>query len=295
MKRKTVIVDETSALDTITDGMTIALGGFITTQHATGLIRGIARRKVKNLTVIGSVSSSLEVDLLISCGCVERLITAYVGAESTAPMGPFFKKSAEEETIQVWECDEIIVMAMLQATMAGIPFYPVRGGLGTDLPELNPDLVPFKDPIKGENLLAVPAMKIDVALTHASIGDCYGNVQYDGNPYADEMIHRASARTITSVEKMVPPEFIRRDPFKTVYTADMVVRMPFGSHPFSCQGAYVEDTAHLDEYVAAAYMATRGNEEGWKKYRSRFIDGPEDHMAYLEQVGVRSLLSLHEY
>lgn len=37
MKRRSVLVDESVALDTITDGMTIALGGFITTRHATGL------------------------------------------------------------------------------------------------------------------------------------------------------------------------------------------------------------------------------------------------------------------
>ncbi len=295
MKRTNVIADESAALDVITDGMTIALGGFITAQHATGLIRGLARRRVKDLTVIGSVSSSLEVDFLISCGCIKKLVTAYVGAESAAPMGPFFKQAAENDSIQIWECDEIIIMAMLQATMAGIPFYPVRGGLGTDLPQLNPDLVPFKDPIRNENLLAVPAMKIDVALTHASIADCYGNVQYDGNPYADEMIQKAADQTITSVEKIVPPEFIRRDPFKTVYTADMVVRMPFGAHPFSSQGAYIEDTAHLNEYVMAAYMATKGDDVSWETYRKRYIDEPEDHLSYLEQVGVKSLLSLHEY
>jgi glutaconate CoA-transferase, subunit A len=295
MKRKTVITDETTALDTITDGMTIALGGLITAQHAMGLIRGLARRNVKNLTVIGSISSSFEVDLLIGCGCVRRLATAYVGAESIAPLGPFFKKAAEDGTVDIWECDEIIMMAMLHATAAGIPFFPVRGGLGTDLPQLNPDLVPFKDPINNESLLAVPAMDIDVAITHASMADPYGNVQYYGNVFADGLIQRAAAKTITTVEKIVPPEFINRDPFKTAYTADMVVRMPFGAHPFSCHGAYTEDKGHLNQYVNAASMATKGNITDWKDYRSRYIDSPEDHFAYLDQIGVRSLFSLNEF
>jgi len=295
MKRKSVIVEESAALEMIRDGMTVALGGFITTQHATGLIRGLARRKVRELTLIGSLSSSLEVDMLIGCGCVKKLVTAYVGAESAAPIGPFFKQAAEEGAIDIWECDEIIVTAMLQATLSGIPFYPVRGGLGTDLPKLNPELVPFKDPIRGENLLAVPAMQIDVALMHGSVADCYGNVQYDGNPYADAMIHTAAQKTIASVEKIVPPEFIRRDPFKTVYRADAVVRMPFGAHPFSSQGAYVEDKGHLSDYAAAAYMATKGDAGAWEAYRKRFIDDPRDHLDYLEQVGVRALLSLHEF
>ncbi len=39
MERKSVVVDESAALDPIKDGMTIALGGFITAQHAMGMIR----------------------------------------------------------------------------------------------------------------------------------------------------------------------------------------------------------------------------------------------------------------
>lgn len=295
MERKSVILEEESALNFIEDGMTVVLGGFITAQHAMAMIRGIARRGIRNLTLIGSLSASLEVDLLIGCGAVRRLISAYVGAEGTVPIGPFFKKAAESGNIDIWESDEIIITAMLHATAAGIPFFPVRGGLGTDLPELNRDLKPFEDPINGEPLLAVPAMKIDVALTHASCADPYGNVQYEGNMFADGLIQRAADRTITTVERIVPPEYIRRDPFKTVYTADHVVRSPFGAHPYSCHGAYTEDEEHLKEYAAAAYMATRGDEINWQEYRSRYIDGPTDHLAYLEKVGLRRLLSLHEY
>jgi glutaconate CoA-transferase, subunit A len=295
MERKSVILEEDAALEHIRDGMTVALGGFITAQHAMAMIRGIARRGIRDLTLIGSLSASLEVDLLIGCGCVKKLVAAYVGAEGAVPIGPFFKKAAETGGIDIWECDEIIMAAMLHATAAGIPFFPVRGGLGTDLPELNPALKVFDDPINGEPLLAVPAMNIDVALTHASCADPYGNVQYAGNIFMDAVIQRAAEKTITTVEKIVPGEFIRRDPFKTAYTADCIVRGPFGAHPYSCHDAYVEDDGHLKEYAAAAYMATQGDETAWKEYRSRYIDTPADHLAYLEQVGLRRLFSLYEF
>lgn len=295
MKRTTVILDEASAVDFIQDGMTIALGGFITAQHAMVLIRGIARRGIRGLTVVGSLSASLELDLLIGCGCVKRVVAAYVGAEGAVPIGPFFKKAAEVGGIDIWECDEIMVAAMLHAAAAGVPFFPVRGGLGTDLPVLNPDLKSFSDPIGGEPLLAVPAMNIDVALTHASCADPYGNVQYDGNAFADGLIQRAAEKTITTVERICPPEFIRRDPFRTAYTADHIVRGPYGAHPFSCHGAYVEDEDHLKTYAAAAYMSTQGDETAWHAYRDRFIDSPADHVAYLEQIGLKRLLSLHEF
>ncbi len=295
MERESRIVDEAAALDVIQDGMTVALGGFITTQHSMGMVRGLARRGVQDLTVIGSMSASLDVDLLVGCGCVRRLVSAYVGAEAAAPLGPFYKKAAEDGAIEIWECDEIMVAAMLHATAAGVPFFPVRGGLGTALPTLNPDLKIFRYPINQEPMLAVPAMRIDVAVTHASYADQYGNVQYEGNPFADGLMQRAAEVTITTVEKIVPPEFIRRDPFKTEYMADHIVRMPFGAHPYSCHGAYLEDDEHLGEYAGAAYMATQGDESGWQEYRSRYIDTPEDHLAYLDQVGLRRLFSLHEF
>ncbi|MCP4754776.1 MAG: CoA transferase subunit A [Proteobacteria bacterium] len=295
MERKAAIIDENEALAQFRDGMTIVLGGFITTQHSMAIIRGLAKRGLKDLTVIGSLSASLDVDLLIGCGCVRRLVSAYVGAETAAPLGPFCKKAAEEDQIEIWECDEIIVAAMLKATAFGLPFFPVRGGLGTDLPKLNPDLKEFRDPINNEPLLAVPAMPIDVAVTHASWADQYGNVQYAGNSFVDGLMHRAAETTLTTVEKIVSPEEIRRDPFKTVYTADRVVRAPFGAHPYSCHGSYLEDEEHLTEYAGAAYMATQGDDRSWKEYRRRYIDDPDDHLAYLEEVGVRRLFSLNEY
>ncbi len=60
-------------------------------------------------------------------------------------------------------------------------------------------------------------------------------------------------------------------------------------------GAYVEDEAHLNQYVNAAVMATKGDAGDWKDYRNRYIDNPQDHLAYLDQIGARLLFSLHEF
>jgi len=295
MERKTAIVDESAALSMIKDGMTIVIGGFITAQHPMLLIRGIAKEKRKNLTVIGSLSASLEVDMLIGYGCVKSLVAAYVGAEAVAAMGPFYKEAGEKGTIHIWECDEIIIAAMLQATASAVPFIPVRGGLGTDLPVLNPDLKIFNDPVNGDPLLAVPARKIDIAITHASCADCFGNVQYKGNAFMDQVMARAADFTITTVEKIISPEEIRQNPYQTAYVADMIVRAPFGAHPFSSHGFYPEDDDFLTEYVTSAYLATKGEITGWTQFKRKYIDAPEDHLDYLDAVGIRKLFSLNEF
>ncbi len=299
MKKKTerdaVIVDEHQALEHIKDGMTVVLGGFLTAQHPMVMVRGLIKRGIKDLTVIGSTASGLDTDILIGCGCVRRIITSYVGAETAVPMGPFFKKAAEEDSIDIWETDEVISAAMLKATAYNLPFFPFRGGVGTDLPKLNPALREFRDPINNEPLLAVPSMQIDVAITHATKADQYGNVQYDGNVFVDNLINKAADFTITTIEKIVSNEEIKRDPFKTAYTADMVVKAPFGAHPYACQGSYCEDENHLKEYATSAYLATQGDKDGWNKFRKRYIDGPRDHFDYLEQIGIRNLFSLNAY
>jgi glutaconate CoA-transferase subunit A len=48
-------------------------------------------------------------------------------------------------------------------------------------------------------------------------------------------------------------------------------------------------------HAAAAYMATKGDESSWDEFRRRYIDGPQDHMAYLEQLSLRRLFSLNEF
>lgn len=293
--RKIVVITEDQAFDWIEDGMTVVIGGFITAHHPMSIIRGIARRGISSLTVIGGLSSSFDLDLLIGYGCVREVAAAYIGGESVAPVGPFFKWFAEQGRIKIWECDEMILAAMLSATAFALPFFPTRSGLGTDITELNRDIKQFTDPINGEPMLAVPSRKIDLAITHASSADIYGNVQYEGNCYYDAMMQRAADKTLTTVEKIVPPEFIRKDPFKTAYRADAIVKAPFGAHPFSSHGYYCEDEAFLSSYATAAYIFSKGDSTNWDLFREKFIERPKDHGEYLEAIGIKQLLTLDEF
>ena len=79
MKRKELIVDAKEAAVSIEDGMTISIGGFLLSSHPMTIIREVIKRGVKNLTVMGPVSASLETDILIGTGCVKKVITSYAG------------------------------------------------------------------------------------------------------------------------------------------------------------------------------------------------------------------------
>ncbi|MCS6925032.1 MAG: acyl CoA--acetate/3-ketoacid CoA transferase subunit alpha [Candidatus Binatia bacterium] len=290
-ERRQRIIDEVTAASWVTDGMTIAVGA----PPPMALLRQLIRRGIKELTVI---DSGLSLDLLIAAGCVRKVITYYAGGGFGVPVVPSFRRAAERGEIEVWECEEGILTAGLQAAAQLLPFLPWRGGVGTSLPEVNPDLKLFSDPIRGETLLAVPAIKPDIALLHAATADAYGNVQHYGGPgWLDLFLYRAADRTIVQVERVVANEDIRRDPWATTIAgADAIVRAPYGAHPFSSRGFYVQDTAHLREYLDAATAAVQsGHTEQLTHYLNYYCREPVTHGDYLERIGVKRLLTLYEY
>ena len=294
--RRDVLVAESALDQWLASGMCIALGGLATSCHAMIAVRHIVRRGLRDLTIVGSAVGGLDVDLLIGAGCVKKVICPYVGAEALAPIGPFFRAAAERGEIDVWECDEGQYYAGLQAAGMMLPFLPCRGGVGTSFPEVNPELKAFADPVRGQTLIAVPAIEPDVALLHAATADAYGNVQFVGTGYADRLLWRAANKTLVQVERIVSNEEIRRAPERTALLADGILRAPFGAHPFSSPGFYLEDRAHITELVDAGRAFARGGDRGpFEAYLDRYVRQPETHVDYLEQVGLRRLLSLNEY
>ena len=297
MKRKEVIIDGKEAASWVKDGMTIAIGGFINHCHPMAIVRQIIKNGVKDLTLVGTGSSGLELDILIGAGCGRKVIAPYVGAEDLAGIAPFFRAMAQRGELDIWECDEGMFYAALRAASYMLPFLPWRTGVGTSFPKVNPELKEFQDPIKGENLIAVPAIHIDIAFLHAGYADPYGNIQYVGSSFSDVVIYEASEKCVVQVEKIIPNEFIRKEPEKTViHGADAVVRALFGSHPYGSSGFYVPDKEHIREYVDVATAFLKGDDRGpFEAYLDKYVREPETHADYLEQIGIKRLLSLHEW
>lgn len=288
--RTSHVIDEVEAASRIEDGMTVAIGS----PTPMALVRQIIRRGLKDLTV---VDVGLSLDMLIAAGCVRKVVSYYAGGGFGVPVAPAFRRAAERGEIEVWECEEGILTSGLQAAAQGLPFLPWRGGVGTSLPEVNPDLKVFTDPIRGETLLAVPPIKPDVTLLHAAVSDAYGNVQHVGGPgWIDLFMQRAADHTVVQVEKVVANEEIRKDPWATTIAgADAIVRVPYGAHPFYSRGYYIQDNAHLKDYLNASTAAAKGDPAALHAYFVRYCRGPATHADYLEQIGIRRLLELHEY
>ncbi|CAB4943861.1 unannotated protein [freshwater metagenome] len=295
-RRTSVLMTEDEALDLVRDGMTVAIGGFNTAAHPMMIVRGLVRRGIRGLRVIGSAISGLDLDLLIGAGVADEVVTSSVTGEALVSIGPFFRHAAESGAIRVWECDEGIFYAGLRAAGQGLPFLPWKAGIGTSIPELNPQLKVFNDPFTGEELLAVPALRPDIAFLHVARADRYGLAQHEGSGFGDRALFRAAARTIVTTERLVPNEHIRADPAKTsIPYADGVVRAPWGAHPFSSPGHHLVDEAHLNEYIQAAEAARKGDRSAFEAYLERYVLGPQSLLEYLEVIGLRRLHELEEW
>lgn len=290
-ERQHHILDELDAASWIEDGMMVAVGE----PAPMAMLRHIIRRGIKNLTV---VASGLSLDLLIAAGCVRKTVSYYAGGGFGVPVAPSFRRAVEQGEVETWECEEGILTTGLRAAAQGLPFLPWRGGVGTSLPEVNPDLKIMTDPINGETLIAVPPVKPDVTILHAAASDPYGNVQHFGGPgWLDLFLYRAADRTIVQVEKVIANEDVRSNPWATtIAAADAIVRAPYGAHPFYSRGYYLTDNDFLQSYVRAATAAAQNNDPvALQHFLSHYCQEPETHGDYLERIGIKRLLSLYEY
>lgn len=286
MRRASVLVGLDEALAAIGDGATVGVGGAVTSAHPMALVRELARRRVRGLTLVAP-TGGIDVDILIAAGCVETLVTCYVGIEGVAAVGPVYRRAVQDGSVRVRDLDEAHCIAGLRAAAQKLPFLPWRGGVGTSYPELNEDLVPFTDPVAGEEVLAVPALNLDFALLYAETADEFGNAQPLGTGNMDLLLGQAAEQVIVQVDRVVANHEIRRAPEHTWYWRDArVVRAPFGTHPYS-NAWMVADVEHLQGFAAAA----RDGGEPLDEYLRDHVDAA-DHDSYLEQVGIRRLASL---
>lgn len=295
-ERKSLVIDLDAAAASVHDGMTIAIGGFINSSHPMALVRQIIRRGIRNLTVVGAASGGLDLDLLIAAGCVKKLVTTYMGGEHYCPVAPFFRVAAQRGELEIFECDEGMFYCALRAAAQRLPSTPWKAGIGTSFPQINPEIKVYNDPITGEPLLAIPAIKPEIALIYAAQSDAYGNVQHVSTGFGDRAMWRAADKTIAQVERIVPNEEIRKNPLATsLVGVNAVVRAPYGSHPFAGPGYYIEDSDHIREYVAAGNaFAKAGDRKPFEQYLKKYIFDPATHEDYLEVVGIKRLLKLHE-
>jgi glutaconate CoA-transferase subunit A len=255
-------------------GMTIGIGGWGSRRKPMALVRAILRSGLKDLEIV--CYGGPDVGLLIAGGHVRRVVTGFVSLD-TIPLEPHFRLGRQRGTVQLAEVDEGMLHWGLLAAAHRLPFLPIRAGLGSDVPWVNPGLRTVRSPYAdGEELLAMPALRLDAALIHLNRADSAGNGQYLGpDPYFDDLFCLAAGRAYLSCERIVPTAALARSapPQSLLVNRAMVhgvVEAPGGAHFTSCVPDYGRDEA-----FQAAYAAAAADPADWQRFRAEFLDGDE--------------------
>lgn len=292
-RRAERVVSAAEAVAPLRDSMVVGLSGFSYQNPPMALVREIIRRRVRDLTVVSGPTSGIETDLLIGAGCVRRVVTAGVAFERVLSIAPAFRRAAERGEIEIWECDECLWHLALKAGAWGMPYVLWPGGVGTSIPELNPDIEEVE--IKGRRYLRVPPIRPDIVFLHAPEADAHGNVRrareaYLGRTFAERALALGCrGPVVVSVERLVRDEEVVASPERTLIRGALVVEIPWGAHPGGTGGRYVPDLPHYREYAEAGEARRRGDAGPYQRYLERHVYGCEGHEDYVRTITVKRL------
>ncbi|HEX7739262.1 MAG TPA: CoA-transferase [Marmoricola sp.] len=274
---KQMTIDEVVA--TLEDGMTIGIGGWGPRRKPMALVRAIRRSTLKDLTIVSW--GGADVGLLAEAGKIKKLVYAFVSLD-TVPLEPLFGQARQNATIpEIHEWDEGMFQTGLKAAAERLPFLPMRAGLGSDVLRNNPDLSLVTSPYADANgdheeLVAVPALELDVALVHMNRADVHGNATYLGpDPYFDDLFCMAAKTAYVSCEQITDTAGLTvAAPVQRLLIhrmmVDGVVETPNGAHFTNCVPDYERDEAFQKHYATSTK-----DPEAWATFKERFLETDE--------------------
>lgn len=285
------VADLGTAAALVADGATVALGGGLSARLPMALVRELIRQGRRDLDVVGS-AHGIDVDLLVAAGAIRACEESYVGFEQDLGLAPAYRRAAESGSIELRESCCATMLAQLRAAAFGLPFIPVRGVKGSDIRKLHPEYGEVTCPFTGEVLVAVPPLRPEVALIHATCGDRSGNLHLEQPYVLDEHFAAASRNVVATVERLESTDVVARAGITIPgHLVAAVVEASGGAHPTSCYPNYAYDRAHLSEYVRAAQA---GGDE-LSAYLERWVYGTPDEEAYRKLVGDERFRTLEGY
>src|ERR1700749_3255181 len=229
MAEITTLADAVSQL--VSDGDSVALEGFT---HLIPFEAGheILRQGRRELELIRMTPDVLY-DQMIGMGVARRLVFSYGGNPGVGGLHRF-RDAVEHGWPRAIELEEHSHAGMANRYAAGaarMPFAVMRGYVGTDLAP-HTRVKPITCPFTGEELVAVPALDLDVAIVHAQEADRAGNVQLWGIPGVQKEAVLGARRSLVTVERIV--DELRPRPGGVVipgWVIDAVAEAPGGSLP----------------------------------------------------------------
>jgi glutaconate CoA-transferase, subunit A len=216
----------------VRDGDTVAMEGFThLIPHAAG--HEVIRQRRRELTLV-RMTPDIIYDQMIGAGCARKLVFSWAGNPGVGSLHRF-RDAVQHRWPGPLELEEHSHAGMANRYVAGasgLPFAVLRGYRGTGLAGRTATIADLTCPFTGEQLTAVAALRPDVTVVHAQRADYAGNVQFWGITGVQKEAVLAAARSVVTVEEIVPE--LDHRPGAVVlpsWVVGYVAAAPGGAHP----------------------------------------------------------------
>ncbi len=248
---KVLTLAEMGAL--VPDGASLALGGSFLHRGPFAFVRELIRQRKTNLEVI-KPSPGYDIDVLCRAGCLSRARAGIVAMEGNFGLAPWYRRAVEEKQIVLEEHTCMTLTAGLRAAAFGIPFQPVGGVHGSDLPVIN-NWASVTDPYgSGKDVWVIPAIQPDIAVIHVNEASENGDARVYGTSHWDRIMSRAAKQVFVVAESLEPVASFQARPELTLVPSFMVQALavvPRGAWPGSCWPLYDVDYPAVERYMAS--------------------------------------------
>ncbi|UCE30732.1 MAG: CoA synthetase [Burkholderiales bacterium] len=225
------------------------------TGAAIAATRALLARGVRDLHLVCVPIAGLQADLLIGAGCVATVESSGVSLGEFGA-APRFNAAVRAGSVRVIDATCPAIYAGLQASQKGIPFMPLRGILETDLLARRDDWKVIENPFTaGDRIVAISAIRPDLALFHAVAADRFGNVFLGRDRDGLLMAHAARGALVT-VERIVEGNLLEDEArsgsvLPAIYVS-AIAEVPHGTWPIRVGDRHVDDANWLAHYAAQA-------------------------------------------
>ena len=269
--------------DLVRDGDTVAIEGFT---HLICFAAGheIIRQKRRDLTLC-RMTPDVIYDQMVGAGVAGKLVFSWLGNPGVGSLHAIRRRveNGDPAPLEIEEYSHFGMVCRYVAGASNLPFFPIRSYYESDIPKVNPRIVPIASPYDDTEVYAVPPLNPDVAIVHAQRADATGNAQIWGLLGCQKEAAFAAKRVVVVCEEVVDESVVRADPNRTVIPGlivDAVVEEPYACHPSYAQGYYDRDNRfYLD------WEATSRDPEALAAWLKEWVFGLKTHRDYVEKMG----------
>jgi len=201
------IISMDDAISKVKDGMTLMIGGFLTSGGPNTIMDALALSGIKNLTIICNDGAYPDKGMgkLIANRQVVKLITSYVGAN------PVAIDLMNSNDLEVEFCPQGTLVERIRAYGAGLGGVLTPTGLGTIVAE-NKRIIN----VDGKDFILEKPLRADIAFIGASVSDKMGNLYYKGNTKNfNPIMAMAAEMVIVEAEELVETGAIKPEDVHT--------------------------------------------------------------------------------